>query len=214
MKVLIDNGHGCNTRGKCSPDKRLLEWSYTRKVADLVVSGLKAAGIDAQLLVPERYDVPLTTRCARANSYCYKMGKNNVLVVSIHVNAAGADGQWHDAGGWSAYTSKGETKSDKVAECLYDAATMHLQDYCLRFAEGKAAGDYGKKQKPIRTDKTDGDRDCEANFTILYNTLCPAVLTENMFQDNRADVDWLLKGGADVLAKIHIDGIKNYLATL
>jgi len=33
MKILIDNGHGSNTPGKCSPDGRLREYSYTREIA-------------------------------------------------------------------------------------------------------------------------------------------------------------------------------------
>ena len=37
MKVLIDNGHGENTPGKRSPDGRLREWAYTRKIADRVM---------------------------------------------------------------------------------------------------------------------------------------------------------------------------------
>lgn len=32
MKVLIDNGHGENTPGKRSPDGRLREWAYSRKL--------------------------------------------------------------------------------------------------------------------------------------------------------------------------------------
>ena len=39
MKILIDNGHGENTPGKCSPDGRLKEWAYTREIADRVVAG-------------------------------------------------------------------------------------------------------------------------------------------------------------------------------
>ena len=31
--IIIDNGHGINTPGKCSPDKSLLEWKYTREIA-------------------------------------------------------------------------------------------------------------------------------------------------------------------------------------
>ena len=37
MKILIDNGHGENTPGKCSPDGRLKEWAYTREIADRVM---------------------------------------------------------------------------------------------------------------------------------------------------------------------------------
>ena len=40
MKILIDNGHGSNTAGKRSPDGRLLEYAYTREIAERVVHSL------------------------------------------------------------------------------------------------------------------------------------------------------------------------------
>ena len=48
MKILIDNGHGENTPGKCSPDGRLKEWAYTREIADRVVAGLRHRGEEAE----------------------------------------------------------------------------------------------------------------------------------------------------------------------
>ena len=53
MKILIDNGHGSNTPGKCSPDGRLREYSYTREIAGRVVFELRKLGIDAELVVKE-----------------------------------------------------------------------------------------------------------------------------------------------------------------
>ena len=37
MKILIDNGHGVNTPGKCSPDGVFREYKYTREIAAAVV---------------------------------------------------------------------------------------------------------------------------------------------------------------------------------
>lgn len=212
MIVLIDNGHGINTKGKNSPDKRLLEWKYSREIAEEVRLALVARGVDARRIVTEDTDISLPTRCNRVNKYCYKYGKGNVILVSVHVNAAGGDGKWHDAGGWSAFTSVGETKSDKLAEHLYDAAEKHLQDYAKAMEAGKLTGKYGTKQRPFRTDRSDGDKDLEKNYTILYNTLCPAVLTENLFQDNITDVDYLLsEKGRKEIVDLHVDGILSYL---
>lgn len=212
MIVLIDNGHGINTKGKNSPDKRLLEWKYSREIAEEVHLALVARGVDARRIVTEDTDISLPTRCNRVNKYCYKYGKGNVILVSVHVNAAGGDGKWHDAGGWSAFTSVGETKSDKLAEHLYDAAEKHLQDYAKAMEAGKLTGKYGTKQRPFRTDRSDCDKDLEKNYTILYNTLCPAVLTENLFQDNITDVDYLLsEKGRKEIVDLHVDGILSYL---
>lgn len=211
MKILIDNGHGSNTPGKRSPDRSLLEYKYVREIAVRIVAELKARGYDAQRIVPELTDVSLAERCRRVNTWCNKLGKSNVLLVSVHVNAAGS-GQWYQAGGWCAYTTPGVTKSDALATKLYDAAEVSLAGYAARMAELKKSGKYSEKQRAFRTDYTDGDKDQEENFYIIKNTYCPAVLTENLFMDNKEDVAFLLTGaGKKAIVDLHVNGIINYL---
>lgn len=193
MKILVDNGHGSNTPNKCSPDRSFREYAYTREIAAKVVYELKKKGYDAELLVPELYDVKLDERVHRANVKCQSLGKNNVLLISIHNNAAG-NGQWMKARGWSCYTTKGETESDKVAEHLYDAAERIF---------------VGHK---IRKDYSDGDRDWEESFYICRKTLCPAVLVENFFMDNKDDLAYLISDeGKDAIVRCHIEGIISYI---
>lgn len=188
MKIWIDNGHGQETAGRRSPDGKLREYAFAREVARRIVSSLKAKGLEAELLVPEERDVPLQERCARANRV-----KDSILV-SIHLNAAGSGAKWMTARGWEAWTSVGQTKADKLAECLYQSASAHL------------------KGMKLRKDTTDGDSDKESGFYILKHTSCPAVLTENLFQDNREDVDFLLtEEGKQKIADLHVDGICKYL---
>lgn len=67
MKILIDNGHGNNTPGKCSPDGRLLEWAYTREIADRVAARLQSTGIDFMRIVTEDTDISLEERIRRTN---------------------------------------------------------------------------------------------------------------------------------------------------
>lgn len=67
MKILIDNGHGAGTRGKRSPDGRLLEYLENRIIARGIVDTLTARGLDASLLVPEETDISLPERCRRVN---------------------------------------------------------------------------------------------------------------------------------------------------
>lgn len=190
MKVLIDNGHGSNTPGKRSPDGRLREYAYTREIAERLVMELRKNGIDAERIVKEEIDVPLAERCRRANEY----KASEAILVSIHCNAAGNGSDWMSARGWEAWTSVGKTKADKLATCLYENA-----EYCLP----------GMK---IRKDMTDGDQDKESGFYILKNTKCPAVLTENLFQDNKKDVEFLLsEEGKLAIVNMHVWGIMKYL---
>lgn len=104
MKILIDNGHGAETRGKRSPDGRLLEHLENRIIARGIVDALTARGLDASLLVPEETDISLPERCRRVNEWCRQLGRQNVILISIHCNAAGRGDRWYDARGWCAYT--------------------------------------------------------------------------------------------------------------
>lgn len=199
IKILIDNGHGIKSDYKRSPDGRLVEYRYAREIAREVVRRLKDDGYDADLLVPEDADISLGERCNRVNAWCDRLGAKNVCLVSIHTNAAGDGGRWMAARGWEAWTSKGQTQGDKLADCLYDAAEKVLKPLI--------------PDVKIRTDMADGDRDKESNFTILYRSKCPACLTENMFHDNREDVDWLLSPcGRDAIVRLHVEGIRAYVS--
>ena len=53
----------------------------------------------------------------------------------------------------------------------------------------------------------------KANFAILRRTNCPAVLTENLFQDNKEDVKILLSPeGEQKIINLHVNAIKKYIA--
>ena len=194
MKVLIDNGHGANTPGKRSPDGRLREYKYCREIATRLVQELKAKGIDAERIVTEEMDISLQERCRRVNAVCKKLGTKNVLLVSVHNNAAG-HGQWMTATGWCGYVYTGAgDASRKLAQSLYAAAEKR--------------GLKGNRSVPKTKYWT-------AGFYILKNTACPAVLTENLFQDNKAEVDFLLsEKGKQAILDLHVEGIVSYLKTL
>ena len=193
MRVLIDPGHGIDTPGKRSPDGKFREYLWNRQVADLLGARLVAMGIDASPVVTETNDIPLSTRVQRVNRICSKVGASNVILVSIHANAAG-NGGWMNAKGWSCYTSKGNTESDRIAECLYDAFEKEFPD------------------RKIRKDLSDGDRDWEENFYVLAKSKCPAVLLENFFYDNPEECMFLLKEETkERIASAAALGIARYL---
>ena len=194
MKILIDNGHGVNTPGKRSPDGRFREYAYTRLIAKAVLQHLQYRGYDAELLVPEEYDVCLRARTERVNAWCRKLGKRNVILISIHVNAAGKGDRWYNATGWCCYTSRGQTAGDKLADALYDAAAIHLAGHRLR------------------KDYIDGDPDIESDFYLLIHTLCAACLSENGFQDCEQSLQYLESDeGKRAIVALHVDGITKYI---
>lgn len=192
--VLVDNGHGEETPGKRSPDGTLKEWEWTREIARRIVDELnKTRKVEAMLLTPENRDVKLTERVRRANVITHRYGADNVILVSVHVNAAGADGQWHEARGWSGWVAKkASANSRTLAKLLMDEAEKHKLT--------------GNRYIPR-------ERYWTANFYIVKHTACPAVLTENLFQDNRSDVRYLLsEEGKEAIVRLHVDAILKYIA--
>lgn len=199
--VLLDNGHAKSTPGKRSPlfedGKQFFEYEFARDIVKRISNELQKLNINYKIVTPEvDYDVPLTTRANRVNRYCSKLGKNNCLLISIHANAAGMGDKWMNARGWSVWTTKGKTDSDKYADIFYKEAEKILPKYGMT----------------LRRDLSDGDNDYESNFTILYKSKCPAILTENLFQDNKIDCEFLMsEQGREVITQIHVNAIKNIL---
>lgn len=191
-KILIDNGHGVNTPGKCSPDKSLLEYKYCREIAKEVVSRLVAKGYDAVLVTPEETDIPLSVRVKRINSWCAKLGSSNCLSVSIHNNASGGDGKWKTATGWSVFISKNASSNSKrLARTLYE--------------EAEARGLKGNRSVP-------SEKYWVQSLAMCRDTKCPAVLTENMFMDNKSDCNFLLSAeGREKIIDLHVQGIIKYV---
>lgn len=191
MIILIDNGHGINTPGKCSPDGRFKEYAWAREIAKMLYNRLKDS-YTTKLITPEEVDISLSTRVKRVNDVCLEHGAKNVLLISIHTDAAGADGKWHNARGFSARVgTNASSRSKKLASCLWNRAIeMGLK---------------GNRCVP-------NEQYIAQNLYILKTTHCPAVLTENLFQDNKDDVDFLLSAeGKKKIVDMHVKGIIDYI---
>ena len=160
------------------------------------MAALQSQNLYASLLVPEDEDISLVERCRRVNRVCSELGRLNVCLVSIHVNAAGRGDRWYEAEGWCCYTTPGQTQGDILANHLCQAALQNLPGHRMRF------------------DYTDSDADQEAAFYILKHTACASCLTENGFMDCRRSCDFLLSDeGKDAITQLHVDGILSYVRT-
>lgn len=204
--IVLGTAHRLREPGKGSPDGRLKECVYSREIVSEVAAKLKSYGyrvvIDFEDLdLPKNMQTPnqklersreLGMRVNIVNELCRQRGAKNVLYVSVHCNAAGSDGKWHDAKGWQVNVSdKASNSSKTLANCLFDAASSHGL----------------KMRKPTATQKY-----WPQSLYVLNYTQCPAVLTENLFQDNKDDVDYLLSDlGRHQIARLHVEGIIKYM---
>lgn len=189
--VCLDSGHGSDVAGKRSPDGRLLEWEWAREIKYRIAEKLENDKIALCFDVnPETTEPGLTVRANRANAVNTK-NNGKTIFVSIHVNAAG-NGSWMNARGWCVYVSPNSSEdSKKLARMLYD--------------EAEALDLKGNRSVPK-------EKYWIGNFTVLTKTKCPSILTENMFQDNKEDVEYLLsEEGKNEIVNIHVEGIRKFL---
>ena len=169
-------------------DHKHYEGEVNRIIRDFIVTGLEQFGIDYRIINPGNDDMRLSSRVTIANEHCKEYGAENCIYISIHSN--GFSNQ--QAHGFSFYTSIGQTASDPYAQFLYEEAQeMFPYEY-------------------MRTDKDDGDLDKEANFYVLKNTNCPAVLGEMFFHTNYREYMLYLgdKVGQEMIADVYIAGIR------
>lgn len=197
ITLLLDAGHGDPpiTGGKCSPDKTILEYYWARDMVERIATKARAAGIPVEIIVPEKTDIPLRTRTNRVNTLCKKHGgAKNCVLISVHINAAPGSG-WANARGWCGFVApNASTNSKRLARILYEHA--------------ERAGLRGNRSVPAQ-------KYWVGNFAIIRDTNCPAVLTENLFMNNRADAEYLKsESGKETIAELHIAAVKEYIATM
>jgi len=195
MIVILGTAHSKSTPGKRSPDETLREYAYSREICKRVRAALTAKGVKCVIDIEGDEEISLQNRCNIVNRYCDQYGKDNCIYISIHVNAAGSGKVWMTARGWSGYVYTSASSASKtLAKLLCEEALKRN----LR----------GNRSIPVSGYRT-------ANFWVLAKTKCPAVLTENLFQDNKEDVKFLLsEQGKKAITDLHVEGILNYLKTL
>lgn len=173
---LLDMGHGGLRDGKqytTAPAKMhifpdgltIYEGVINRAVGYKLAEELKDLEIDHMVISDDEEDIPLSRRVEEINDF-YEIDRSAILI-SIHSNAGGGSG-------FEIFTSRGQTRSDKIAEVFAKVYKSHFPEF------------------KFRSDLIDGDSDKEADFYILAKTNCPAVLVENLFFDNRKEAEFLL----------------------
>lgn len=197
--IVLDCGHSEQTGGKRSPDYRFREYEYNRRLGKEIGKRLTQLGISWCFTydTEDAVDLSLTERANVANRMSKLYGAKNVVLISIHHNALGKGGkdEWYDAKGWSVWTTKGNTVSDKYASIMYESARETLIPL-------------GRK---VMKEMSDGDGDYEKNFTVIHKTVCPSMLIEYGFYTNKEEMEWMMTDESlDAFATLTVNAIKKF----
>lgn len=207
IAIVLGTAHLWETAGKRSPDGKFLEAVFSREIVSGVKAKLEAYGwrvfVDYEPLEADKkmyssdqkvlQSRELSRRVEVVNSVCRRYGAENTFFVSIHVDASGMGSKWMNARGWSVRLSpKAGAGSRLLADCLYDCAQVH-----------------GLTVRPQSKTR----HYWEQSLKVLNDTACAAVLTENLFQDNREDVAYLMSDeGRHAIERLHVEGIVSYIS--
>lgn len=154
MRICIDPGHGGKDPGAAGPTGR--REKDVALAVSLKLEKLLEPKHKVLLTRSEDFFIELYQRAVLANAF----GAD--LFLSIHCNGASSP----SANGFEIWTSRGSTKSDRIA-------TYIARAWSEAFPSGVIRGDW-----------SDGDVDKESNFYVLRRTVMPAVLVEMGFITN------------------------------
>jgi N-acetylmuramoyl-L-alanine amidase len=197
---LLDAGHGglinneYVTKGKRSPvwedGSQYFEGVGNRDIRKKLANKLDFLNLDYHFVTNGPLDVDLDDRVRIINSYCDAYNTNNCVLISIHSNGY----KESSANGWEVYTTRGHTKSDILATIAYEEMIKKFP------------------KRNFRKDTKDGDVDKEANFYIIANSKCRAILTENFFHTNPHECKKILmtEKGRDDIAQAHLNAILRF----
>lgn len=203
--IILGTAHLSTTPGKRSIDGRLREYKYSREIVGRVKNKLSAMGykvfVDYESAEPnvqmkadtwrKEQNRELAYRVGVVNKISKEYGSGECVYISIHVNAAGGDGKWHNASGFSVFVCPACSSASKRLAQIFTSTALYMD----------LTGN-----RSIPTNKY-----WVSNLYVLRKTNCPAVLTENLFQDNKADVDFLLsEEGKEAITNLHVKSIEQY----
>ena len=182
--VLLDNGHGKETAGKRSPkwDDGTQLFEWEENRKIVAAIEKKLKAIGIKCIRLVPEDKDITLSSRAARANQY-VDKYRCIMISVHCNAAR---QPNTAWGWSVWTTTAKNNSDKLAQCFLN----HFKE-CIPGRKNR--GHY------------------EKNFTVIFKTNCPCVLTENFFMDTYDECQYLLsEKGIDEIAELHVRAILEF----
>ena len=194
MVVILGTAHGINTAGKHSPCKSLREYKWSREMCRMIKEELCKLGIKSYIDIEDDWEISLKDRVHRVNAIVKAVAPEECIYISVHINAAGQD-KWSNASGATVFIySKASEKSKKLATHYYDVT---------------------KEKELLGNRYIPATKYFTANYYVCKHTICPAILTENLFMTNKKEMEFLLSDeGKRTICDVHVETIKRYIEDL
>lgn len=180
-----------------SPNKNLDELTYLNRLTDDIILRLRESVKDTPFITITKLAGPMDQILTRLQTLTRITPPTSNCLIAVGLNSTRMDGHQHSNKGWRVISNPESSQSSTLATALVTAAMQIL-------------GHRASSNQDTATSLT------HLNQTpILTATAIPAVLTLNLYQDNRQDTAYLLSSvGRQAIIDLHVKGISAYLERL
>lgn len=180
-----------------SPNKNLDELTYLNRMTDDIILRLRETVKDTPFITITKLAGPMDQILSRLQALTRTTPPTSNCLIAVGLNSTRMDGHQHSNKGWRVISNPESSQSSTLATTLATAAMQTLGH--------RATSNQGTATSLVHLNQT----------PILTATAIPAVLTLNLYQDNRQDAAYLLSSeGRQAIIDLHVKGISAYLERL
>ena len=180
-----------------SPNKNLDELTYLNRMTDDIILRLRETVKDTPFITITKLAGPMDQILSELQTLTRTIPPTSNCLIAVGLNSTRMDGHQHSNKGWRVISNPESSQSSTLATALATAAMQTLGH--------RATSNQDTATSPTHLNQT----------PILTAAAIPAVLTLNLYQDNRQDAAYLLSSeGRQAIISLHVKGISAYLERL
>ena len=180
-----------------SPNKNLDELTYLNRMTDDIILRLRESVKDTPFITITKLAGPMDQILTRLQTLTRTTPPSANCLIAVGLNSTRMDGHYQAGQGWRVISNPESSQSSTLATALATAAMQTLGH--------RATSNQDTATSLAHLNQT----------PILTATAIPAVLTLNLYQDNRQDAAYLLSSeGHQAIISLHVKGISAYLERL
>lgn len=180
-----------------SPNKNLDELTYLNRLADDIILRLRESVKHTPFITITKLAGPMDQILTGLQTLTRTTPPTSNCLIAVGLNSTRMDGHQHSNKGWRVISNPESSQSSTLATALV-TASIQILGHRATSNQDTATSLAHLNQTPI-----------------LTATAIPAVLTLNLYQDNRQDAAYLLSSeGRQAIISLHVKGISAYLERL
>ncbi len=197
MNIILTPAIPSGYQYRQSPNINLDELTYINRLADAIILRLRESAKHTPFITIQKLTGPMDQILASLKQITQNTPLSANCLIALGLNAAQSDGRYHSSRGWRVISNPESPQSSELATAMATAAIQTLDPRAIA----------SQNQKPSLQ---------HLNQTSILTALnIPAVLTLNLYQDNRQDAAYLLSSvGRRAIINLHVKGISAYLDSL